>query len=141
MYNAKEFPIWIVSDCRRKTDIQYFKETYNPDSIQHVRVEASRAIREARGWQFQANVDDAESECGLDDVAYDLVVKNDGDEPEDRVLQTVIQWVKGHLTVDSWQSIILTKINILPCWQKKHARFITYELLQKFTKAPRLVSN
>ena len=28
MYNAKNFNIWIVSDCRRKTDFKYFESNY-----------------------------------------------------------------------------------------------------------------
>ena len=27
-YKAAECPIWIVSDCRRKTDFQFFKENF-----------------------------------------------------------------------------------------------------------------
>lgn len=44
-----------------------------------MRVEASVAAREARGFKFSAGVDDAESECGLDGVAnWDAVIANDG---------------------------------------------------------------
>ena len=46
-YNAAQYPIWIVSDCRRETDFKYFKETYG-DKVKTVRIEASEEIRTER---------------------------------------------------------------------------------------------
>lgn len=40
-------PVWIISDARRKTDINYFKETY-PSATMTVRVTADIATRENR---------------------------------------------------------------------------------------------
>ncbi|XP_063930717.1 phosphomevalonate kinase-like isoform X2 [Zophobas morio] len=53
-------PVWIVSDIRRKTDVQWFKNT-----------------RKNRGWIFTEGVDDVDSECNLDDFSdWDLQIKN-----------------------------------------------------------------
>ncbi|GBL95068.1 hypothetical protein AVEN_188813-1 [Araneus ventricosus] len=41
--------IWIVSDARRKTDIEFFKTNY-PDEIYTIRINASEAVRQKRGW-------------------------------------------------------------------------------------------
>lgn len=56
-------PVWIVSDARRPTDVEYFLTHY---CCLTVRVEASLSVREQRGWKHTPGVDDAESECALD---------------------------------------------------------------------------
>ncbi|KAL6467617.1 hypothetical protein MHYP_G00232940 [Metynnis hypsauchen] len=72
-------PVWIVSDCRRISDLQWFWKEY-PQQCVSVRVEASEQTRVQRGWRFTAGVDDAESECGLDQgVNFDCTISNDGD--------------------------------------------------------------
>lgn len=94
MYDGgRDSPVWIVSDCRRATDIKYFEDNF--DRIAHVRVQASDEVRRARGWAFQAGVDDADSECGLDGAKYDIVLQNDGGSSEDVVLKPVLDWVKA----------------------------------------------
>ncbi|KAK2579197.1 hypothetical protein KPH14_002717 [Odynerus spinipes] len=76
MYNAHDKPIWIVSDARRKTDIQWFKENYG-DACKAIRIIASPEIREQRGWKFTSGIDDAETECDLDDFDnWDLQIEN-----------------------------------------------------------------
>lgn len=42
-----------------------------------VRVKASEAVRKQRGWVYTAEVDDAESECALDNYPVDMVLNND----------------------------------------------------------------
>lgn len=69
-------PLWIVSDARRITDLEYFKCKYKTI---HVRVVASEETRLKRGWTFVSGVDDAESECGLDHENHDILVDNNGD--------------------------------------------------------------
>ena len=69
-------PIWIISDARRKTDLAYFSAKYKTI---HVRVLASEQTRALRGWSFVAGIDDAASECGLDDESFDVIVDNNGD--------------------------------------------------------------
>ncbi|XP_077989409.1 phosphomevalonate kinase-like [Glandiceps talaboti] len=74
-----EKPIWVISDARRKTDVAYFKTTY-PTATVTVRVEADLPVREQRGFLFRKGVDDAESECGLDEgIGWDVVIQNNND--------------------------------------------------------------
>ena len=70
-------PVWIVSDARRPTDMEYFTSRYKCVSI---RIHASEETRWGRGWTFQSGVDDADSECGLDDYTCDVSIENNGDE-------------------------------------------------------------
>ena len=73
---AASKPILIISDARRPGDVAFFQE--NVPTVITVRVEASQETRKARGWVFSTGVDDAESECGLDDYApWEFVVAND----------------------------------------------------------------
>ncbi|NXC89732.1 PMVK kinase, partial [Cercotrichas coryphoeus] len=73
-------PVWVVSDTRRLSDVEWFRDAYG-DVVQTVRVVASEETRKRRNWVFVTGVDDAESECGLDQgVAFDWVITNDGDE-------------------------------------------------------------
>ncbi|KAF8777450.1 Phosphomevalonate kinase like protein [Argiope bruennichi] len=77
---AKSKRIWIVSDARRKTDIEFFKTNY-PDETYTVRINASDVVRQKRGWNYAKGVDDCESECGLDDYnQWNLEIYNDNDE-------------------------------------------------------------
>ncbi|KAJ8398511.1 hypothetical protein AAFF_G00427660 [Aldrovandia affinis] len=74
-------PIWIVSDARRLSDLQWFWTEY-PSQTRCVRVEASELTRQKRGWEFTPGIDDAESECGLDHgVNFDWVIHNEEDAP------------------------------------------------------------
>lgn len=43
--------IWIVTDIRRHTDIDYFNDTY-PNRIKLLRVIASEQTRKERNWVF-----------------------------------------------------------------------------------------
>ena len=97
MYGAEKFSIWIVSDCRRKTDVQFFEELFGREQVRRIRIEVSEDTRKKRGFVFQNGVDDAESECGLDnlDGGFDYVVQNDGIESEKQVLSSVIEWIKA----------------------------------------------
>lgn len=96
-YDTANFPIWIVSDCRRKTDLRYFQENFG-DRVKTVRIEAEDEVRRERGWTFTVSVDDAESECGLDDVEkWDLVLDNSGKETKDELVQQVLQIIKENL--------------------------------------------
>ncbi|CAG5113414.1 Oidioi.mRNA.OKI2018_I69.chr2.g7525.t1.cds [Oikopleura dioica] len=73
----------VVSDCRRKTDIESIKKLFddpgyhNQLAIVTVRIEATREARESRGFTFTAGIDDCETECGLDDYPHDFIFKND----------------------------------------------------------------
>merc|ERR1712008_289791 len=62
-----EAPVWVISDARRHTDVQDFEEHY-ADRVLRIRVQAEDSVRQQRGWHFTPGIDDAESECGLDDI-------------------------------------------------------------------------
>lgn len=47
----KKFLIFLITDARRKTDLQYFNSTY-PSLIKTVRVYASEEVRKQRNWVF-----------------------------------------------------------------------------------------
>ncbi|KAH3833056.1 hypothetical protein DPMN_106357 [Dreissena polymorpha] len=72
--------IWIISDARRKTDLAFFSENYQK-VLRTIRMTCSDDVRKQRGFIFTQGIDDAESECGLDEcVTWDIVISNDGDE-------------------------------------------------------------
>ena len=73
--HAESARVWIVSDARRPTDVAYFQSNYG-DRVTTVRVQASEECRATRGWVFTDGVDNAVSECGLDDLTHDLTVVN-----------------------------------------------------------------
>jgi phosphomevalonate kinase len=95
MYTAQSVPILIVSDCRRKTDIKFFEEMFGRDCVKRIRVEASEQLRKQRGYVFQNGVDDAESECGLDQIdgGFDFILKNDELISEKEILSPIVQWI------------------------------------------------
>uniref|UniRef100_A0A1B6M1B1 Phosphomevalonate kinase n=1 Tax=Graphocephala atropunctata TaxID=36148 RepID=A0A1B6M1B1_9HEMI len=77
MTNADKKPIWIVSDMRRQTDLQWFRDNY--EHITTVRVWSSEEQRTDRGWVFTSGIDDQETECDLDSVGeWDLIIENNG---------------------------------------------------------------
>lgn len=79
MYEGGKYPIWIVSDMRRRSDLAWFKEHYG-NCVHTVRITASPEVRRQRGWTFASGVDDAESECDLDSITeWDSEVNNSGD--------------------------------------------------------------
>lgn len=85
--------VWIVSDCRRSTDFEFFEQAFPGGSTRRVRVEAQLGVRQARGFVFQAGIDDAESECGLDLVHHHFVLHNDGSESPECLMEPVLQWL------------------------------------------------
>ncbi|XP_019287115.1 phosphomevalonate kinase isoform X1 [Panthera pardus] len=91
-------PVWLVSDTRRVSDIQWFREAYGA-LTRTVRVVAPEQSRRQRGWVFTPGVDDAESECGLDDLEdFDWVVENHGDAGRlEEQLQSLVAFVRSRL--------------------------------------------
>ncbi|NXT22902.1 PMVK kinase, partial [Syrrhaptes paradoxus] len=91
-------PAQVVSDTRRLSDVEWFRDAYG-DAVVTVRVVASEETRKRRNWVFVAGVDDAESECGLDQgVAFDWVVTNDGDaQALEEQLETLLRALRGRL--------------------------------------------
>nr|CAD7257678.1 unnamed protein product [Timema shepardi] len=95
MFHAIEKPVWIVSDIRRKSDLQWFRENFS-NVVKCMRITSSDNIRTQRGWVFTPGVDDVESECGLDDVTdWDWLIYNNGDQEEyEAALKPVLKWLK-----------------------------------------------
>ncbi|KAM7055451.1 phosphomevalonate kinase [Molossus nigricans] len=91
-------PVWLVSDTRRMSDIQWFREVYGAVT-QTVRVVASEQSRQQRGWVFTSGVDDGESECGLDNFGdFDWVIENHGDEQHlEEQLENLVEFVHSRL--------------------------------------------
>ena len=46
-YEADNFPVWIVSDCRRESDLRFFSENFG-DRVKRVRIVADDKVREER---------------------------------------------------------------------------------------------
>ncbi|XP_075901904.1 phosphomevalonate kinase [Nelusetta ayraudi] len=91
-----EQPLWVVSDARRLSDLQWFWSRF-PRQTQTVRVQSSEATRQLRGWSFTPGVDDAESECGLDSgVRFDWIITNEADAPSlEEQLQPILRQFLG----------------------------------------------
>lgn len=87
--------VWIISDARRKPDIVYFKEKFCERAML-VRIVADDDVRKKRGFVFTPGVDDAESECGLDDgINWDILVCNNGDNDElNRTIERIVESVE-----------------------------------------------
>uniref|UniRef100_A0A3P9JD05 Phosphomevalonate kinase n=1 Tax=Oryzias latipes TaxID=8090 RepID=A0A3P9JD05_ORYLA len=85
-------PVWVVSDARRLSDLQWFQSEF-PHKTVSVRVQCSDETRQKRGWSFTTGVDDAESECGLDEgVHFDWLITNDPAAPPlDEQLQPILK--------------------------------------------------
>lgn len=69
-------PFNFVTDCRRMSDVKYFKE--NSKEVCLLKIVASEKSRIKRGWGFTEGIDDMETECGLDGLIPDGIIKNDG---------------------------------------------------------------
>ena len=73
--------VWVVSDARRPSDVEYFVERFGRNEVCLVRVEASVEVRAERGFKFENGVDNTESECALDNFGdWDFVFCNNGRE-------------------------------------------------------------
>lgn len=85
-------PIVIVSDVRRKTDINFFRDHgYN---IKTIRINTDDEVRKARGWIFEDGVDNVQSECDLDDFKkWDLKIENDGTQDVETIVEQIIALV------------------------------------------------
>ena len=92
LYEGAKFPIWIVSDCRRTTDFDFFESEY-PGKTKRIRIWATEEIKNDRGFAFQAGVDDAQSECGLDNEKCDFVIENNGDIVPEVLLKELIDMI------------------------------------------------
>ncbi|CAI4222829.1 unnamed protein product [Auanema sp. JU1783] len=90
---AGECDILIVSDCRRISDLDYFQSQF-PNDHTTIRISASIPIREKRGYKFKAGVDDALSECGLDDYDFKYYFENESTEEYARTFFSSVEAVE-----------------------------------------------
>lgn len=89
-------PIIIVSDIRRRTDVDYFTSLDIP--ILAVRINASDEERKERGWVATEGVDDVASECDLDDFdEWDFVINNDTESDAEIIFQNIGCYVENVL--------------------------------------------
>lgn len=86
----------IVSDIRRRTDIDYFRTLELPDTclVKTIRIVVNDEIRTERGWKFQKGVDDVASECDLDTVCdWDFKISNETGTCPDDLLADLMQLI------------------------------------------------
>lgn len=86
---AKDKPIWILNDARRPCDLEYFEsdDIFANTKIIKLRIEASDEARMSRGWQFVQGIDDAGTECALDEYEdWTHVIENDYNDRRDEVM-------------------------------------------------------
>ncbi|CAK9812148.1 Phosphomevalonate kinase [Anthophora plagiata] len=82
MCNAYSKSVWIVSDVRRKTDVEWFVQNFG-ETCKTIRIVSDDVIRKKRGWMFVPGIDDSETECDLDDMnKWDLKVTNNNENIE-----------------------------------------------------------
>ncbi|CAH0381198.1 unnamed protein product [Bemisia tabaci] len=99
MTNANLKPVWIISDARRMTDLEWFQSHYG-NSLLTVRIRADIDVRKKRGWIFTQGVDDAETECGLDSVnSWNVIIDNNHSEDYlEEKIDEILNWVKNKLS-------------------------------------------
>ena len=51
-----KFHVWIVTDARRRTDLEYFKASYSKTYVKTVRVLADERIRSQRNWFYTEGI-------------------------------------------------------------------------------------
>lgn len=94
---SNKYPIWMLTDARRLTDVHYFKNNikFQNSKIISLRITASDQTRKRRGWEFTDGIDNAETECGLDQYnQWDFVVNNDATENDLMIqLQPIIDQI------------------------------------------------
>lgn len=83
-------PVWLISDARRQSDMQFFREEYG-DVLLTVRVHATQQARKERGWVYNKDVDDSTSECGLDEYECQVSINNSSSSPEENLTQQLDQ--------------------------------------------------
>ena len=81
----------IISDCRRPSDLSFFKNTFKKCFI--FQVKADLDSRKQRGFEFKKEIDEAETECALDNYEKpNFILHNNGNgEEEKEALKFVIE--------------------------------------------------
>lgn len=95
-----EKPVWILSDARRPSDVEYFKNYAKENGHQFfaIRVSANIETRKSRGWKFTKDVDDVDSECALDQFKnWDFLFDNSEGSNVLLEVQVLIDKIKNQL--------------------------------------------
>lgn len=104
-------PVVIVSDIRRRTDINYFQIQAAIENCKflRVRITADDSVRKDRGWTFEKGVDDVVSECDLDDyVEWDFEIENNyTDTPVEKKLKPIFDVIKASLKPTHYKTVIV----------------------------------
>uniref|UniRef100_A0A914XSU8 Phosphomevalonate kinase n=1 Tax=Panagrolaimus superbus TaxID=310955 RepID=A0A914XSU8_9BILA len=80
----------IISDCRRPTDLGYFKSKFS--NVFVIKIIADLKSRTDRGFIHCPEIDDAESECALDGFQdVDAVINNNNNDEKDERLKEKIK--------------------------------------------------
>lgn len=86
-------PIWIVSDVRRKTDIEWFQKNFN--NVITIRIMTDDITRKSRGFIYTIGIDDVASECDLDNHdKWDLTVINNSNTDSTATIENLIHSVE-----------------------------------------------
>ena len=99
--------VWLVVDARRETDMDFFKTHFGgrdnggrcSGNVLAVQIVANPLVRQTRGWLFTPHIDDAPSECGLDQHVCDITIENNNDDQQllTHKLKGVTEWVQDKL--------------------------------------------
>lgn len=81
----------IISDCRRPSDLSFFKSTFKKCFI--FQVKADLDSRKQRGFEFKKEIDEADTECALDNYEKpNFILHNNGNGDEEKeALKFVIE--------------------------------------------------
>lgn len=93
--------VWIVSDARRLSDVEYFRSYASENNVKCycVRVFANEETRTQRNWKFTSGVDNAESECGLDTYKqWDFVYRNSMNDNFMRDIKTLCDFISEKIS-------------------------------------------
>ena len=93
-------PVWILSDARRPSDVEYFRNYAKENGHQFfaIRVSANEKTRENRGWIFTKDVDDVDSECALDEYKnWDFSFENSEGSNILLEIKVLVDKIKNHL--------------------------------------------
>ena len=89
-YNKEKINVWIVTDARHKTDLDFFSKSYANVS-KTVRVVADESTRSNRNWKFVDGIDNDSTECDLDSFNHwDFLIKNNNDHELEKCLENLI---------------------------------------------------
>ncbi|CAH8483216.1 unnamed protein product [Schistosoma margrebowiei] len=71
----------LLENARRTNDVEYLIRTFGRSKCLLIRIVTPIEVRIERGWSYVDGVDNAMSECGLDEfTCWDYILSNDGDE-------------------------------------------------------------